>query len=505
MLKRFRRMPISRQLSITAGASIILFSLMLTAVTSTLIARQLRDRAVMDAQLQTEQFAERSLFAFLIDDPTVAEETIASITTFPTIRHAALIRSDGAILASSRAIDNAPILKTAPRHLTAVTDHPEFWVISAPVLSSPSPATLDEEEPTAEFLGGVVLTFSKSPVRDANRTILLINGLAGIAATGIFLWLLSFQMRVVTDPLRALSDTMGNDGRHSPRKRTTPFGSKEVREIAAVYNRLMDTVDQAQAALESQVAIRTEELKSARDAALAANRQKSEIMAAVTHEMKTPLTAIIGYAQLTLEDLEFALDGDAAGRSREQLGNILGRAHELLNRITQMLDLARAEAGKFELNLTDTDIEALLATTMKSVHPLAAERGNKLTADIECPTPVRIDADKFHQIALNLLTNACKFTQAGKVTLRCRADNHEICLEVADTGVGIEADSQEAIFEPFHQIDMSQSRPAGGTGLGLAVSRQFARLMRGEISVQSKTGLGSTFSVVIPLPVKAPS
>ncbi|MCB1320701.1 MAG: hypothetical protein KDK34_10635, partial [Leptospiraceae bacterium] len=348
---------------------------------------------------------------------------------------------------------NAIIATDNPiRHLTDIRESSEYWIVAAPVLSSPESHNLGSDSGNAEYLGSVVLAFSKSPVRETIRTIWIINGLAGMAAAGIFLALLSFQMRVLTDPLRSLSSTMSNGGRDAPRKRARVFGSKEIQEIAAIYNQLMDEIEKSQAALESEVAIRTQELKTARDAAFAANRQKSEIMAAVTHEMKTPLQAIIGYAQLTLEELEFAVEDDAAHRSREQLSNILGRAHELLNRITQMLDLARAEAGKFDLNLVETDISALLHDAQKSILPLATERNNKFTAEIDCPVPVLIDRDKFQQIALNLMTNACKFTENGDIYLRCKGRPDRLLLEVEDTGVGIAEKDLDSVFEPFRQL-----------------------------------------------------
>ncbi|WP_375208161.1 sensor histidine kinase [Hyphococcus sp.] len=502
MFNRFRQMRISRQLSFTAGASIILFTITLTAITSTLISRQLRDNAVTDARLQTEQFAERSIFAFLVDDLTVAEDSIGSITAFPNIDDARLIRADGEALARYNKGNAINDTDNPIRHLTDIRESSDYWIVAAPVLSSPERSNIDGDPANAEYLGSVVLAFSKSPVRETIRTIWIINGLAGLAAAGIFLALLSFQMRVLTDPLRSLSSTMSNGGRDAPRERARLLGSKEIQEIAAIYNQLMDEIEKSQAALKSEVAIRTQELKTARDAAFAANRQKSEIMAAVTHEMKTPLQAIIGYAQLTLEELEFAVEDDAAQRSREQLSNILGRAHELLNRITQMLDLARAEAGKFDLNLVETDISALLHDAQKSILPLATERNNKFTAEIDCPATVLIDRDKFQQIALNLMTNACKFTHKGEIHLKCKGRPDQLILEVEDTGVGIAEKDLNSVFEPFRQVDMSASRAFGGTGLGLAVSREFAKLMGGEIVVSSELEVGSTFTVNLPLPIQ---
>ena len=160
---------------------------------------------------------------------------------------------------------------------------------------------------------------------------------------------------------------------------------------------------------------------------------------------------------------------------------------------------ALGEAGKFDLNLVETDIGALLHDAQKSILPLAAERNNKFTAEIDCPAPVLIDRDKFQQIALNLMTNACKFTQNGDIYLRCTRRPDRLILEVEDTGVGIAEKDIESVFEPFRQVDMSASRAFGGTGLGLAISRQFAKLMGGEIDVRSELGAGSVFTATIPV------
>ena len=127
---------------------------------------------------------------------------------------------------------------------------------------------------------------------------------------------------------------------------------------------------------------------------------------------------------------------------------------------------------------------------------------NKFTAEIDCPATVLIDRDKFQQIALNLMTNACKFTHNGEIYVRCFGRADKLILEVEDTGVGIAEKDIESVFEPFRQVDMSASRAFGGTGLGLAISRQFAKLMGGEIDVRSELGAGSVFKATIPLPIK---
>jgi signal transduction histidine kinase len=378
-----------------------------------------------------------------------------------------------------------------------VTDEADTWVVSAPVLSEGAPEALSDSAGPSQFLGTAVLVVSKAPYRQTIRTIIVINAAAALAATALLIGLLTLQIRRITGPLRALSEAMRRDAR-LPAEVALVGGSREMRNIASVYNEMVGAVSGAQAALQTQVEIRTEELKAARDQALAAKQQQSEIMAAVTHEMKTPLQGIKGYAELSLEQLVFVQEEESARRIREAQGNILEGAEELRTRIGQVLDLAQAEGGKHEVKIERLLLPTLLHAIADTIRPLAATNGNTLHLEFDDTQFVETDGGKLRQIAINLLTNACKFTEDGEIRFISRSGGETLVLEVADTGIGIDPKNHDLIFERFRQVDMSSTRNYGGTGLGLAVAKEFAKLLGGTISVRSALGTGAAFTVSVP-------
>ncbi|WP_455365453.1 ATP-binding response regulator [Kaarinaea lacus] len=258
--------------------------------------------------------------------------------------------------------------------------------------------------------------------------------------------------------------------------------------------------------LEELVEQRTADLAVARDTAIRANRSKSQFLANMSHELRTPLNAIIGYAEMLLEDAQDI--GDET--SQQDLSKIHGAAKHLLVLIKDVLDLSKIEAGKIELELEEVDVTGMLEELKQTIFPAARENNNELIIEYDDNIGnIRADGTKLRQTLLNLLSNAAKFTQNGKIQLQAKRffenSDEKVTFSVSDNGIGLTKKEMSKIFDAFTQADSSTTRKYGGTGLGLAISRNFCRLMGGDLTVTSEKGQGSIFSIVMPVNVKVAS
>jgi PAS domain S-box-containing protein len=225
---------------------------------------------------------------------------------------------------------------------------------------------------------------------------------------------------------------------------------------------------------------------------------KSQFLANVSHDVRTPLNAILGYTSLLLRGVA----GPLAAPQRESLGRVDANARHLLTLITDILDISRIEAGKMPVRLSSIKLRELVDEIMSEVEPLIARSNVTVTASVPAGLPVvRSDRQKVKQILLNLLTNALKFTRRGSVTVSCahRRRSGTVAIAVADTGIGIAPQDQERIFEAFSQADSSSAREGSGSGLGLAICQRLATVLGGQITVESAVGKGSTFTLVLPV------
>ncbi|HLM68544.1 MAG TPA: ATP-binding protein, partial [Longimicrobium sp.] len=234
----------------------------------------------------------------------------------------------------------------------------------------------------------------------------------------------------------------------------------------------------------------------AQAAAEAANRAKGEFLAVMSHELRTPLNAIGGYAEL----LELGIRGPVTDAQRADLGRIQASQKHLLGLINQVLNYTRVDAGAVRYDVAHVPLADALVAAEALVVPQAHARGLTLTIG-DCPPGLvaRADPDKLQQVLLNLLTNAVKFTEAGgELRVACAEREAQVAISVADTGVGIAAEKLASIFEPFVQVDQGLTRPHEGVGLGLAISRELARGMGGDLTAESAPGVGSTFTLTLP-------
>jgi signal transduction histidine kinase len=224
--------------------------------------------------------------------------------------------------------------------------------------------------------------------------------------------------------------------------------------------------------------------------------EKTLLLANVSHEVRTPLNAILGYTSLLLH----GVNGELSSKQKTSLQRIDSNAQHLLALINDLLDLSLTDAGKVPLRLTRFDLAQLLRETVGEIEPVIAETRLPVYSDWSAPVPPIVsDRRKVKQIVLNLLTNAVKFTRAGEVRLTLSATNEFAKISVADTGIGIAHTDQDKIFEDFRQVDPTFRRVRGGAGLGLAICRRFAGILGGNITVNSEIGKGATFALWLPL------
>jgi signal transduction histidine kinase len=256
--------------------------------------------------------------------------------------------------------------------------------------------------------------------------------------------------------------------------------------------------------LAHELALTNEELRSAMSearkawqAADAANRTKAEFLAVMSHELRTPLNSIGGYVDL----LEMELRGPLTDSQKSDLQRIKRGQQHLLRLISDILNFTRLEATEVKYEIIDVPVRALLVDLDAVVSSLATAK----ELDYDCDVPpsgvfTRVDPDKLRQIMINLLSNAVKFTPAGgRIRVSCSVEEKTISISVEDNGPGIPADKLEAVFEPFVQLDRGLTRTTEGTGLGLAISRGLARGMGAEVTLRSQPGIGSVFTLVLPL------
>jgi signal transduction histidine kinase len=229
------------------------------------------------------------------------------------------------------------------------------------------------------------------------------------------------------------------------------------------------------------------------------NHLKSQFLATVTHELRTPLHSIISYGALILEGF---LDGELTSEQEEHIQFMVNRAEDLSRLVDDMLDLSKIEADRLEVRTEPMRLEKSLQEVVNQLKPMANTKGLELILEVDEDLPSALaDGQRTRQVVLNLVSNALKFTEKGGVTLRCKIlERYDMLrISVHDTGIGISPAALDYIFEAFRQADGSTTRRFGGTGLGLTIARKLVELQGGEVAVESIVGQGSTFSFTLPI------
>jgi signal transduction histidine kinase len=230
------------------------------------------------------------------------------------------------------------------------------------------------------------------------------------------------------------------------------------------------------------------------------SRAKSNFISVMSHEFRTPLTAIVGYTDLLTAEVA----GPLTEKQHVQLGRIKQSAWHLTQLVEEVLTFSRVDAGRETVAHEIIDLAEIAAKAAALIEPVAHEKNLRLLVDIPShPLPTHSDSGKVRQILINLLSNAVKFTEKGEVRLRVWQADSRFVFQIQDTGMGISQEHREKIFESFWQVEQGPTRAAGGTGLGLTITRRLAHLLGGDVEVESEVGTGSTFTVWLPAPERS--
>lgn len=318
---------------------------------------------------------------------------------------------------------------------------------------------------------------------------LALLSIALIALGAALSWFIS---RSITRPLGALTVAAEAIANGEYTRRVQETGRDEIGRLAESFNQMASQIDASRRQLEAGV----QDARRAREEAEAANRAKSDFLAVMSHELRTPLNAIGGYAQL----LEMGIHGPVTDAQRDALGRINRSQAHLLSLINDVLNFAKIDAGQVDFHVTDVPLDDVMSELEAIVAPQVRAKEQRLEMpESDGDLTVRADRDKLRQILLNLVSNAVKFTpEGGRIMLDCARAGDLVELRVRDTGIGIPEDRLQSIFEPFVQGGRALNRTHEGVGLGLAISRDLARAMGGDITVESEAGRGSVFIVTLP-------
>lgn len=502
-----------KQLTTTFTLGILALAIITSLTTAWITSVNVYDQMVEDGLQVTNTVAEQSVLSLLYGSGDNAEDAFKAALGFPSITHVTLLTANGTVLLSKGSTTTQSPHSVLNGHEAILAEeNSDEWIFVAPVYSEDhiestgnAIALLQDEKSSRELLGTVVVTKSKTKLKQTVAATLANNIGVTVVVAIILLIIVRSSFSRLTQPLSELSLVMGRAEQGDTSALATLQGPKEVHSIGRAFNKMMEALAERDAQLrrhnellEYEVAQRTHDLVYARDMAIQANQNKSDFLSRISHELRTPLQSILGYSDLILEELPAEM-----GELHHDIETIIANANNLLTMINSILDMSKLESGRMQLQLAPVNLRKLIDSVIGTTTPLLQTNQNRLEKGLRLEQEsIVIDEAKLRQIILNLLSNAIKFTHEGLIWLEVTCTAGLLHLTVKDSGIGMESDQIEHIFDPFYQVESTITRRFQGTGLGLAITYQFCKLMGGAIKVTSHYNQGSIFEVFIPIPIK---
>jgi signal transduction histidine kinase len=388
--------------------------------------------------------------------------------------------------------DNNGVVETT--YINIVRSHKQCISCHSPEGSA---ATFGLDEP----IGAIIV---QMPGREISKTVLMnricILAAVLLAGSGAIVAFYIIAQRLILSPIRQLRAIVKNVSEGNLEVRSGIKTNDEFERLGDALNTMLENLEQGQEKLRQankQLDVKITELSERNIELFKANKLKGEFLANMSHEFRTPLNAILGFAEILREK-----PGEDTAKSKRYAENIINSGKNLLGMINDLLEMAKMESGKIELHLEKTSIPELCRGLVAFFSPLTEKQKLKVRLTIDESIPlIKTDSGKAQQILYNILSNAVKFTpEEGKIEIKASMPDHlTVRIAISDTGPGIAEKDREKIFEKFRQIDGSLTRTQQGTGLGLAISTELAKLLSGKIGLESIEGQGSTFWLDLPI------